>query len=403
MKKIIAKSAALIASASILASTIMPVFADTATNDTTGADSVNTTNVTNTNDVTVTNVSDAFISNRVTTTSNTGGNMASRNTMGGMVQTGDAVTDVAVLNSANINTTMVDMGDGSSGNTAGNSITGALSGNWANILNSNKVNVRNDNTAVISNNVNATSNTGGNMANANTDGAGGMVQSGDAQTLVTLDTRANDSATSVSGLGNHGSNVVGNSITGFNSDNTANIRNLNDVRVNNVSDAAVWNTAIARSNSGGNMASRNTMGGMVQSGDALVDMGLLTDANINTTSVDVAMGGFGSTSGNSITGADSENWTNLLNRNVVRVNNINNKGQSQDAPDYDECNPSSGDDKCDFHWGVMNFDHDVANTGDNMANANTLPSSVASGIAMVGKYIRVCLNDTLTSIGSLLP
>lgn len=400
MKKILLKTTAIAAAVSMLASTIMPVLADSATNDTTGAGSTNTSDVVNTNNVAVTNVSDAYIHNEVKSTSNTGGNSASRNTLGGMVQTGDATTDVAVVNSANINTNMIDLGRGEGSNTAGNSITGAGSGNFANIANTNAVRVRNDNTAVLDNKVDAVSNTGNNMANENTDGGGGMVQSGDAQTVVSLANRANDSATSVSGLANFGSNVVGNSITGADSTNRADIVNSNSVAVTNVSDAAVWNRVRARGNTGGNSASRNTLGGMVQSGDAGVDIEMLTDANINTTAIANAMSDFNGTSGNSITGAGSGNFTTLANNNNFVVVNRNNKGSSEDAPDY-EC--QDGDSKCRFRWGVVNEDVDMANTGENMANGNTFSASIASGIASVGKYIRVCLNDTLTSIGALLP
>jgi len=394
MKKIIAKSAALIASASILASTIMPVFADTATNDTTGYNSVNDTSVTNSNNVKVENVSDAFISNTVKTTSNTGNNSASQNTMGGMIQTGDATSDVAVLNSANINTTLVDLGRDGGLNTAGNSITGAKSDNDAVITNSNRVGIKNDNTAVLQNNLNVNSNTGGNFANQNTDGVGGMVQTGDAVSLVSLANRANDSATGVRGLNNFGSNVVGNSITGFNSMNDASITNANSVTVNNVSDAFVSNTIRARANTGANSASQNTMGGLIQSGNSLADIGIETDANIVTTNVDAGMADAQATSGNSITGAKSFNTTTLLNNHNVTVTNRNNKDESEDAndPRYEN-----------ILWGVVNIDVDESNTGGNFADQNTYPSSVASGIAMVGKYIRVCLNDTLTSIGSLLP
>jgi len=82
MRKILATGAALLASASIVAATIMPALADSATNDTTGFHSSNTTTVTNTSNVKVENVSDAYISNTVTTTSNTGNNSASQNTLG---------------------------------------------------------------------------------------------------------------------------------------------------------------------------------------------------------------------------------------------------------------------------------------------------------------------------------
>ena len=50
-------------SVSLVAVSIMPALADTATNDTTGAGSMNVTSVQNLNQVSVKNVSDAFIKN----------------------------------------------------------------------------------------------------------------------------------------------------------------------------------------------------------------------------------------------------------------------------------------------------------------------------------------------------
>jgi hypothetical protein len=381
----------------LLATTLLPTLADSATNDTTGADSSNTTNVTNTNEVVVENVSDTRIRNEIRSTSNSGNNSASRNTMGGTVMTGDADTHVAVENRANINTTGVEVGGNNGSNTAGNSITGADSDNFSDIFNRNMVNVRNDNTAVIRNEVNASSNTGGNFANRNTEGVGGAVMTGDADTDVDLYNRANDSATSVSGLSDFGDNVVGNSTTGADSTNVANVGNENEVRVRNVSDALVRNRVRARATTGENSASRNTMGGAVDTGDADVGIEMETDGNITTTSVDNGMAGMESFSGNEVTGADSGNFTTMTNRNVFRVNNWNNKGRSTDAPDYEDC----FQDECEPFWGVDNMDVDVSNTGGNWANRNTYPSSVLSGAADVGKYIRTCLNDTMTTIGGM--
>jgi hypothetical protein len=401
--KVLAKTAAVLASISVLATTMVPVLADSATNDTTGAKSLNNTSVTNTNNVKVTNVSDAYIKNEVQSYSNTGNNSASKNTMGGMVMTGDAGTEVSIMNTANVNTTMVDLGGSSAGgNAAGNSITGAESINIAAINNTNNVAVRNDNTAVLMNMVKAKSNTGGNWADMNTDGTGGSVLTGDANTVVSLSNKANDSLTTIEGLRNSGTNLVGNSITGYHSLNNAAVANLNNVAVTNVSDAAVFNMVRADANSGRNTASMNTMGGAVLSGDAGVGIQMLTDANINTTAIDVAMGGFSETSGNSITGAESTNNTALTNANNVSVLNRNNKGSSEDAKDY-VCGKGTNDPFCVRHWGVVNIDNDYSNTGGNWADMNTYPGSIASGIAAVGKYIRVCLNDTMTLIGVSLP
>ena len=392
MKKFLAKSAAILACAAIVSVNVIPVLADTATNDTTGFGSLNESKVENKNYVKVENVSDAYIKNTVKTTSNTGNNSASQNTMGGMIQTGNATTDVSVINSANINTTLLNLGRFNSDNTAGSSVTGAQSTNKTEIENKNKVYVENNNTAVVRNDIEADSNTGGNFANQNTDSIGGQVQTGNALTTVSLKNRINDSATSIEGLANFGENMVGNSVTGFHSWNEAEIENENDITVKNVSDASVLNKVRDDSNTGRNSASQNTMGGLIQSGDSGVDLALETDANIVTTIVEAGMPGSELISGNSLTGAESTNETELENTNRYEIINRNNKGDSEDAKDY----PG-------VKWGVVNEDIDNADTGGNFANQNTYPAAISSGIAMVGKYIRVCLNDTLTSIGAALP
>ena len=390
--KILIRAGAILATAAVVAATVMPVLADTATNDTTGAESTNMTSVKNINSVSITNVSDAYINNDVKSFSSTGHNVASENTMGGTILTGDARTEVSILNSANINTNLVNLGASNGGSTAGNSITGHKSGNFADVLNQNSVNVLNDNTAVLQNKVCASSSTGGNVADENTDGNGGTILTGDATTLVSLQNRVNDSATQVSGLGSFGVNVLGNSITGAESTNMANIKNLNSVVVSNISDASILNDVHAFAKTGHNFANENTMGGAVLTGDAQVGLELLTDANINTTAIDAGMDETEAISGNSITGHKSVNFTDLLNQNSISVLNENNKGLSRDAGDYK-----------DVKWGVVNKDFDVADTGGNVADENTYPSSIATGIAMAGKLIRVCLNDTLTTIGAFLP
>lgn len=126
----------------LLVPMLMPLASadNTSSNAITGYGSQNFSNVTNTNNVVVTNVSDTKIVNDVRTMSNTGGNDASYNTLGGSVSSGNAVNNVGILNTGNINTTVVKVGT-AGGNEAGNSITGALSTNTSDIDNINKVEV----------------------------------------------------------------------------------------------------------------------------------------------------------------------------------------------------------------------------------------------------------------------
>lgn len=407
MKKLVS----ITSTVALLSSMLMPLAGadNTSGNAITGYGSTNVSNVTNTNTATVNNVSDTKIVNVVDTVSSTGGNSASFNTLGGLVSSGNASNIVGISNTGNINTTSVRVGT-SGDNQAGNSITGALSTNKSDVLNTNKVKVYNDNTAWVSNYVDATSTTGGNTASYNT-GAGSAL-SGNAVTNVAVANHLNDSATQVQlGMGGLGGNSATNSTTGALSTNIAGVVNSNDVEINNVSDARILNHVRAVSDTGLNSSSYNTLGGHVSSGNAATGVGLDTTANINTNTVAVAMGGFANAAGSEITGASSTNISGVNNSNVFKVDNWNNKGLSTDAKDY-RCgfgyNPlddeegvySEGGDylyrpKC---WGVYNYDFDSAVTGGNTGDFNTGLASVLSGVATIQKTVRTWMNDNFNGV-----
>lgn len=383
----------------LLVPMLMPLASadNTSSNAITGYGSQNFSNVTNTNNVVVTNVSDTKIVNDVRTMSNTGGNDASYNTLGGSVSSGNAVNNVGILNTGNINTTVVKVGT-AGGNEAGNSITGALSTNTSDIDNINKVEVLNDNTAWIENRVDAKSLTGQNSASYNT--GAGSAMSGNATTNVSAATRVNDSATSVTlGMGGTGGNAGTNNTTGAMSQNFATILNLNDVNVNNVSDAKVLNKVDTMSATGRNFSSYNTLGGSVHSGNAATGVNLDTVGNINTTTIAVAMGGFANEAGSAITGAESLNVSGVENTNSFQVESRNNKGSSEDAPDYCKEGKFEYGSRYDrVCWGVYNYDKDFSFTGDNSGSFNTGLASVLSGVATIQKTVSTWLNDTFTAI-----
>jgi len=392
MKKIVSITSVV----ALVGSMLMPLAsaANTADNSITGYGSTNYSNVTNTNDVKVTNVSDTKIVNNVRTVSDTGGNSASYNTLGGAVSSGNAVNNVSLSSVGNINTTTVKVGT-AGGNETGNSITGALSTNTSDVTNTNKVRVLNDNTAWIENKVDAKSLTGDNSASYNT--GVGTAMSGNASTNVGVATRVNDSATGVTlGLGGVGGNSGLNSTTGALSNNFATILNSNDVSVKNVSDAKVLNDVETLSGTGRNFSSYNTLGGHVLSGNAATGVSLDTTGNINTTTLAIAMGGFANEAGSAITGASSTNVSGVDNSNKFTVESRNNKGSSEDAPDYCKVSREA------FHhqecWGVYNYDEDFSLTGDNSGSFNTGLASVLSGVASIQKTVKTWLNDTFTAI-----
>jgi len=402
MKKTLYKIGAFLSTSALLVSGLSPVaFGDNAaTNTGTGADSVNITEVENENKITVSNVSDAHIENVVKTVSDTGGNKASYNTMGGSVMTGNAVSDTSISNLANYNTTKVALSQGASDNLVSNAKTGYDSVNKAELENENEINIWNDNTAWIVNKVDADSRTGDNRASYNT--GTGAVETGNAKTEVDVVNHINDSATEVLGLGGAGSNTVENFMTGAESVNKAEVENENDVKVQNISDANVLNKVFANADTGRNRASYNTSGGFVETGSALVDIGLDTTANYNTTKVALAQSaGFSNEAGSAATGYDSFNKSEIENENTFEVYNWNNKGWSVDAPDY--CKDGNSlfgrfplnDMRC---WGVYNYDFDSALTGNNSTSYNTGLDDVMTGMAGVYKTVKVWLNDSFTAV-----
>lgn len=380
-------------SVALMIAAVLPALAvgNNCGNGTTGPLSTNYCTINNSSNVTVNNVNDAQITNNVTARANSGGNSASYNTLGGSIHTGNATLNATVSNVANVNTTTVSGGPAASGNTGANDITGPDSDNRVEINNERRVAVENNNAAIVDNSVNVTADTGNNIADYNTGPA--VVTAGNAWLRSSLSNHVNDSATGVSaGAGGSGGNSGANNTTGPLSTNYVGVNNTSDVAVNNINDLIVRNWVDALSNSGGNSASYNTLGGGIGTGNAGANVGVGTEGNINTTTVEMAMGGFANDGSNGVTGPVSDNRVELLNSQGIVVDNKNNKCESQieDLVDGKTCDPAD--------LGVFNYDYDVADTGNNVADYNTGPGGVVSGLADLVKSILTHLNDTLTVI-----
>lgn len=387
MKKI----AILAGSVALLAATVLPaIAANNCDNGTTGPLSTNYCTINNNSSVKVNNVNDAQIRNNVKAEANSGGNSASYNTLGGSVTTSGASLNASVSNAANILTTTISGGPAASGNSGVNEITGPFSDNRIEVNNTRRVNVYNSNTATVSNRIDARANTGDNAADYNTGPA--SVDTGSAALAVSLGNHVNDSATAISaGAGGTGGNSGANNTTGPFSTDYVTINNSSSVRVDNVNDLIVRNLVRALANSGFNSASYNTLGGDISSGNASGNVGVDTEGNIITTTIEMAMGGAANDASNGVTGPDSDNRVELLNNQNIVVENWNNKCRSHNANRLGrKCHPRK--------LGVFNQDHDVANTGNNASDYNTGGGSVASGLAELVKTLLTHLNDTLTVI-----
>lgn len=329
----IKKLATLAATAAILAAAAIPVIATSGndcTNDTTGPFSTNYCDITNSSNVTVNNVNDLNVVNYVDAYSGTGNNSASYNTLGGSVHSGNASTNVTLNTVGNINTTNVSVGGDGGGNTGTNFITGPFSGNRITLNNSTDVYVENSNTAQVYNRVDAWSETGNNSADFNT--GPGSVVSGNADTWVGVNTHVNDNLNDIWVGAGGGGNTAVNDTTGPFSTNYIDIFNSSNVSVRNVNDALIANRVSAGSETGFNSASFNTLGGDVDSGDADTGVGINNQANLNTTLVAVALGGFGGQEGTNFwTGPYADDRVNIANYQDVTVDHWNNKCRSHNA------------------------------------------------------------------------
>lgn len=123
-------------------------------------------------------------------------------------------------------------------------------------------------------------NTGGNRTNANTTGTN-SVESGDvAADVTTGPDYVNYTDVLLDQSDSADSDLVENNTTGARSTNVASVQRTHGVLYLGVSIGGVSNTSVVALNSGGNSASRNTVGGnTVTSGDAEATVGHTSDVN----------------------------------------------------------------------------------------------------------------------------
>ncbi len=163
--------------------------------------------------------------------------------------------------------------------------------------------------------------------------------------------------------------------TGPFSTNYCTVNNSSNVTVTNTNTANVNNDVTARSNSGNNSASYNTLGGAITTGNATLNATVGTVANINTTTVSGGPAGSSNNGSNSITGPYSDNRATFNNLQTVTVNNVNEAT-------------------------VNNTVNVTADSGSNLADYNTGPASVATGNSRLGLAVNNHLNDSATGISA---
>ena len=264
---------------------------------------------------------------------------------------------------------------------------GAFSDNTANVSTSNDVRVTQDNNANINNDVDVDANTGNNDANFNT-GGDTTVRTGDANVDVSVTNVANKNVASVTNCCSQSTDVLisGN---GAYSDNTVRLDSDNNVRLTQDNYARINNDVDVDANTGDNDAKFNTGGDVaIVTGDADVDVDLLTMVNANSAMIGGGDGDGGTLSARILdNGAFSDNSIRLDFDNDVRLNQDNRAHVDNDV----DVDADTGRNDANFNTGG---DVDVV-TGDANVNVNvdTLANFNAANIDDCG-----CFSDVLAEI-----
>ncbi|MBI4127555.1 MAG: hypothetical protein HY459_00640 [Parcubacteria group bacterium] len=378
-------------------------------NASTGAGSTNSVDTTLTSDRSLETENEGVVNNSLEIGANTGGNTASDNTGLATIVTGDINALTNIVNFVNVNMNVghwylamvnvfgewngnlvfeepsVPAATGSlasgtygaaQGSVAGsalaaNSGTGADSENTVSLDGNRTVTIENMNEATITNVLDVNADTGHNLANRNT--GAGAIRTGDAVIESNVNNNANYNlidATTFGGTLFPTTIAAANEMTGVNSLNSITVSFNDELTITNENTADVDNHLASIANTGENEARKNTGGGSIITGDAIIEHAIENNLNRNT----IVVGGEGGvpeyeiTLANDATGADSTNTITIdlakgleiLNENRALVNN-----------------DSSSD----------------ANTGRNTASANTGAAEVETGNATLETEVANTVNE----------
>ncbi len=257
-----------------------------ALNEGTGFDSDNEAEIEYDSDLAVESQNNADIDNEIAIMSNTGHNSITANSGSeNALETGDALSEVAIENAVNSNVTEIDGGFG--GEIAvGNACTGAESDNEAEVDIDQDVDVSSQNNADIDNDVVVSTNTGYNLSEFNGFGdcdtcgsEGSGILTGDAEANVAIENQVNSNVTEISNFGDLDIEAV-NEGTGFGSDNSAVVDYSNDVNIINQNYADIDNNVVVNSNTGNNVSNFNG-GSSISTGNSSVTFGVSNTGNTN--------------------------------------------------------------------------------------------------------------------------
>jgi hypothetical protein len=192
------------------------------------------------NDINLWNMNQASVANDADVKLNTGKNEADENTGNVTVDTGQAQSNVNIINGggSNNNSTAINIDLSALSLTAANATTGADSENEAEAKFENDISVGNKNSNLISNDVDVCNNTGENSASENTGTA--SLNTGNAISNVNIENQVNANQTLI----NYAPTVdisSMNQTTGAGSENEAKASVSNEIKVNNENNVSIVN------------------------------------------------------------------------------------------------------------------------------------------------------------------
>lgn len=166
-----------------------------------------------------------------------------------------------------------------------NDTTGANSNNICTILAKKKVKLRIRNYGNVSNNIVLNSNTGNDSSDLNT--GGGSVTTGQATASADpILTVLNDNVVNVTQACDDCLPGTGtNTFTGYASNNTVTVDTSKRVRLSIKNVGNVLNNVVVNANSGNSTSDKNTLGGLVVTGDATATGGVSTSLNTNLVTI----------------------------------------------------------------------------------------------------------------------
>lgn len=392
----------------------------------------------------------AELQNKIDAVSNSGFNYANLNTLDGQVMSGDTQASVNLMNKLNSNMTGVgafevfniygtylsdivfQMSEGgasdsfsnASANVSKNVTTGPASTNIADSSNTFTVKEENGNDAKIQNDINLQSVTGENSASFNT--GNGEIQTGNATAVGNVVNMANSNLNVSQWLwgvvnifgtmlgniilpqeaGNTQNNTVNptllleNSNTGPLSDNTANYENKETATFENANTADISNNLDLSANSGNNVSSANTGGGLVISGDSDVAVSDTTITNTNTTEEEIVFMVVVNEAGKWVGHILGLDWdanyaSNILPATQTTVENSATGPLSDNTSSYSQTDNTTVANNNDAQ--IANNINVTADSGNNTATFNTGAGVIKTGDAKASLNVVNMSNTNVTA------